>query len=145
ADPTEYGKLIGQFAPSFSTATSRGDVALFKQHAGRENVLRVHPPAAGQPCVLNGPVQLAARPKIHLQIGASHAPKSDWQLIVNVNGTQIHSSLINHQSAPQGWADIRCDLSQFAGQAVLIQIHNHPNNWSQETAYFSQIEIMESP
>jgi len=145
ADPTVYGSLIGRFAPDFSTSTTRGDVVLYKQHAGRNNVLRVHPPAAGKPCVLSAPVQLATQAKTHLHIGASHEPQSDWQLLVHVNGKQIHSSLINQDSAPEGWADIDCDLSEFAGQTVLLEIHNHPNNWSNETAYFSRIQILESP
>ena len=144
-DPTEYGALVGRFAPSFSTGRVQGDVVLYKEHAGRKNVLRVHPPAAGQPCVLRAPLQLAAQPKSQLLIGASHAPNSDWQLIVKVNGKQIHSSLINKQTAPEGWADIRCDLAPFAGQSVLLEIHNHPNNWQQETAYFSQIRIVDAP
>ena len=145
ADPTIYGSLIGRFAADFSTSAASGDVVLYKQHGGRKNVLRVHPPAAGKPCVLSAPIRLPSQRKLQLQIGASHEPQSDWQLLVRVNGKQIHSSLINQDAAPQGWADIDCDLSEFAGQSVLLEIHNHPNNWSKETAYFSRIQIQELP
>ena len=38
--------------------------------------------------------------------------------------------------------NLAIDLSRFAGRKIVLEIHNHPNDWSGEDTYFSRIELV---
>ncbi|NQV23454.1 MAG: PQQ-binding-like beta-propeller repeat protein [Rhodopirellula sp.] len=45
-----------------------------------------------------------------------------WNLIVDVNGQQIHSTVISDETAPSGWAAIQTSLQRWAGSHVRVVI-----------------------
>ncbi len=141
-DPARFGEVVGQVAPAFSTAASNQGVWLFKSWQGRANVMRTHPPEQGKPCILRAPVRVPADKHSELRISAGHHPQSDWQLLVFANGEKLHDSLVAESTAKEGWVDLSVDLSRFAGKNIVLEVHNHPNNWSNEFAYWGRVEVV---
>ena len=126
---------------SATTASGQG-VWLLKSYEGRPRVLRTHPPEPGKPCVLRAPVRVPGDRRTELKLSLAHHPQSDWQLVVLANGEKVHDSLVSSSTTQQGWADISVDLARFAGHNVVLEVHNHPNNWSNEFAYWGRVEIV---
>jgi hypothetical protein len=91
---------------------------------------------------LRGPVSIPADKHTELKLAVSHHPQSDWQLIVLANGEKLHDSLIAANTTQEGWAEITVDLSRFAGHNILLEVHNHPNNWAGEFAYWGTVEVV---
>jgi hypothetical protein len=140
-DPMRFGELLGQVAPAFSTAAS-DQVWLLKTWKGREKVVRTDPPEPGKPCILRSAVRVPADKHTELKLSVSHHPNSDWQLIVFANGEKLHDSLIAESTAKDGWVDVTVDLSRFAGKNIVLEVHNHPTNWSYEWAYWNRVELV---
>ena len=141
-DPVRYGEVVNAVAPAFSASTSEQGVWLFKSWQGRKHVLRTHPPENGKPCILRAPVSVPADRHTELKLAVSHQPQSDWQLLVFANGEKLHDSLIAANTTQQGWAEIAVDLSRFAGHNIVLEVHNHPNNWAGEYAYWGRVEVV---
>ena len=143
-DLTRYSELLAKASPLFSTPQSGGGIALMKEHMGRKNIVRTMPVAPKQPCVLHAAVSLPKGKKAKLVATVSHMPESDWQFIVLANGKKLHDSLVSKATAKDGWRDIELDLSSLAGQDVLLEVHNHPNNWPNEAAYWEKLDVLVS-
>jgi len=141
-DPARFGEALAEVAPAFSIAASGQGVWLLKKFQGRERVVRTHPPEQGKPCILRSPVVVPADKHTELKLSVAHHPQSDWQLLVFANGEKLHDSLVAAATAPEGWADLSVDLSRFAGHNIVLEVHNHPNNWSNEFAYWARVEVV---
>ncbi len=141
-DPMRFGEVLGQVAPAFSTAASQQGVWLFKTWRGRATVVRTHPPEQGKPCILRSAVRVPADKHTELRLSASYHPQRDWQLLVFANGEKLHDSLVAESTAKEGWVDVTVDLSRFAGKNIVLEVHNHPNDWSDEIAYWSRVELV---
>jgi hypothetical protein len=141
-EPARFGEALGEVAPQFSTLASEQGVWLFKAYQGKQKVVRTHPPAQGQPCILRAPVTIPAGKCAELRLTVAHHPQGDWQLVVLANGERLHDSLVSAETTKDGWADFTIDLSRFAGHNVILEVHNHPNNWANEFAYWSKAEVV---
>jgi hypothetical protein len=141
-DPARFGEALGEVSPWFSTTASEQGVWLFKTFQGRQKIVRTHPPAQGQPCILRAAVVIPSDKRAELRLSVGHHPMSDWQLVVLANGDRLHDSLISPETAKEGWVDFTIDLSRFAGHNVTLELHNHPNNWANEFAYWSKAEVV---
>jgi NPCBM/NEW2 domain len=141
-DPVRFGEVVSQVAPEFSTAASEQGVWLLKTFEGKNRVLRTHPPAQGVPCVLRSAVAVPTGKRTELRLTVTHNPNADWQLVVIANGERLHDSLISKDAAQNGWVDVTVDLTKFAGHNVVLEVHNHPNNWSYEYAYWNRVEVV---
>lgn len=143
ANPADFSSLIGEVAPGFTTrAVGEGGVGLLKEHSGRATVVRTHPLKPGEPCILTRTVDVPAGKKSKLLLAVGHHPQGDWQLIVKVDGKKLHDSVIGPKTAQQGWVEITLDLSEFAGKTISLELHNHPNDWLYEFAYWGRAEIV---
>jgi hypothetical protein len=105
-------------------------------------VVRTHPIRQEVPCILTRTVDLPAGKKSKLRISAAHHANGDWQLIVKANGRKLYDGIIGPKTAKNGWVDLEVDLSEFAGKSVALELHNHPNNWSNEFGYWGRVEIV---
>lgn len=45
-----------------------------------------------------------------------------WNLTIDANGQQVHSTVINDETAPSGWMPIQTSLQRWSGQQVRILI-----------------------
>ena len=64
------------------------------------------------------------------------------KLLVFANGEKLHDSPVAESTAKAGWIDLAVDLSRFAGKNIVLEVHNHPNNWSNEFAYWHRVELV---
>jgi len=105
--------------------------------------VRTFPVAQGQPAILRAPLSVPAGKRTILKIvaGRNVAAGADWQLIVKVGTEQLHQSMLDADTAKGGWAEVSVDLSRFAGKNIVVEVHNHPNNWHYEHAYWSELSV----
>jgi hypothetical protein len=141
--PENLGVLLSKVAPQFTLDKIGEPVLHLKEFAGRKDIIQTMPPAQNVPCVLRAPVSVRAGKKTVLAIAANRHAEGDWQLNVKVGAEQLHTSLVDATTAKDGWVELEVDLSKFAGKNIVVEVHNHPNNWSYEHAYWSRLAIVE--
>jgi hypothetical protein len=141
-NPLEFGAALAPVAPQFSTLATADGIWLFRLYRGKEGVVRTHPPAQNQPCVLRAPVRVPAGKRAELKLTVGHHPGANWQLVVLANGERLHDSLIAAETTKDGWADFTIDLSKFAGHNVNLEVQNHANDWSNEYAYWHKVDVL---
>lgn len=142
-DAKEFPAIVGDVAYGFATSASgEGGVAILAEYQGRRGVLRVHPPKMGTPCVLTRQITVVPSQRTRLYVDAGHDPRGDWQLRVKVGAETLHDSVVGKSTSIAGWSSINVDLSKFAGKTITVEVHNHPNNWAFEHAYFSRVEVV---
>ena len=142
-DPSEFNALVAEVAPGFSTHASGppDGVGIVAEHFGRRGVLRTHPVAPGEPCVLAATVDVLAGTQTNLVLDVSHHPRGDWQLIVKVNGNSLHDSIVGPTTATNGWIEVVVDLSPFTGQKIQLELLNQANDWAWEFGYWGRVDI----
>ena len=59
-----------------------------------------------------------------------------WNLTVDVNGQQIHSTVVNNETAPSGWASIQSSLQRWAGKSVRVVITCSLADFAKQTSVF---------
>jgi hypothetical protein len=140
-DPARYGELVAETAPQFSASASGQGVWLLREHLGRKNVLRTHPPQPGQACVLIAPVHVPASGRTTLHLGAAPQAGARWQLLVTVSGDVLHDETISAGAFDAGWKDVSIDLSRFAGRNIVVAVSNQSSGGENEFAYWSTIDV----
>jgi len=142
-DPKQYGELIAQVLPGFTTSASgeRG-VGLLKEYRGRRGVIRTHPVNRKTPCVLKGTFQLPEKGKPRLLLAVAHHRRGDWKLIVKANGETLLETVIGPKTTEDGWTELSVDLSNLAGEKVRLELHNHPTGWAWEYGYWRRAEVV---
>lgn len=142
-NPKKFGQLIESVLPGYHTeASGIGGIAILPEHFGRENVLRTHPVERDKACVLTRTIDLPAGKKSRLLLSAGHHAQGNWELIVKGNGKELFKGLIDPKTAAAGWREVTVDLSSLAGQTVKLELHNFPNDWAFEFAYWSRAEVV---
>ncbi len=139
--PAGIAALVGEFHRELCLPGPVQGVWLWKKFQGRDHVLATHPADQQHACILRWPVSLPPSKPAQLRLSVSHAPQGDWQLIVKANAETLHDTVISASTVKEGWADLTIDLARFAGRNVALELHNHPNNWSNEAAFWSRVEI----
>lgn len=144
-DALLYGEVLTKVAPQFSLAASGEPLVLLAEHNGRKNVVRTLPVAQDKPCVLKAPVSVQAGKKTLLRMAVAQQLDGDWELVVRVQDQDVQRLLINADSAKagNGWIEQELDLSRFAGQNIVLEVHNHPSQWHYEHALWHRLEIVE--
>lgn len=142
-NPAEFKEVVGEIAPGF-TATNAGEggVAIVAEHLGRPGVLRTHPLDRGKPCVLQASIDVPAGKQTQLVLDVSHDPRGDWQLVVKANGKPLYDAPVSPQTTHDGWAEVKIDLSPFAGRKVELELLNQPSGWSWEFGYWGRVEVV---
>ena len=141
--PENLGQLLAKVAPQFSLDKTGEPVLHLKEFAGRKDIVQTMPPAQNVPCVLRAPVSVRAGKKTVLTAAVNRHPEGDFQLNVKVGAEQLHSSMVNADTTKDGWVEVEVDLSKFAGKNIVVEVHNHPNNWRYEHACWSRLAIVE--
>jgi hypothetical protein len=139
----EHQAQVNSIAGQFTLEHSSEPVQLLAEHQGKQKVVRTSPVAQGKPGVFRAPLSVPVGKKTTLKIstGRNVEAKADWQLVVKVGTETLHQSMIDPTTAKDGWIDHTLDLSKFAGKNIVVEVHNHPNNWHYEQAYWREISI----
>jgi putative heme-binding domain-containing protein len=141
-DPAEFNSILAEVAPGFSTdAAGEGGLALLAEYNGRPTVVRTHPVNEETPCILRGKVDVPADRRAELVLLVSHDPRGDWRLIVRGAGMTLHDSIVGPSSTRDRWAEVRVDLSPFAGQQIDVEVENRANNWAWEFGYWGMVGV----
>ena len=141
--PENLGVVLSKVAPQFSLDNIGEPVLHLKEFAGKNDIIQTLPPAQNVPCILRAPVSVRAGKKTVLAAIVNRHPEGDWQLNVKVGAEQLHTSMVNADRTKDGWAEVEVDLSKFAGKNIVVEVHNHPNNWHYEHAAWSRLAIVE--
>lgn len=139
----DYGTLISKVAPQFTTQLSGESVQLLRDWHGRQPVIRTMPPSKEKPCVLKAPVSVREGKKTVLKLSAGRYPEADWQLVVRAAGQELFRSMVDANTAKEGWLDHDVDLSRFAGQNVVVEVSNEATDWNYEHGFWHRLEIVE--
>jgi len=142
-EPAHFGGLVSKVAPQFATAATGEPLQLLREFQGQENVLRTMPPSQEKACLLKAPVSVRTGKKTVLKISASRYPQGDWQLIVRAAGQELFRTMVDANTAKDGWLDRDVDLSRFAGQSVVVEVSNEATGWNYEHAFWKRLEIVE--
>lgn len=70
------------------------------------------------------------------RLKAGNNPGQSWNLAVDVNGQQIHSTVISDETAPSGWASIQSSLQRWAGTSVRVVITCSLTDAAKQTSVF---------
>jgi len=142
-EPIHYGRIISNVAPQFTSQLSGEPVQLLRQFQKRQNVVRTVPPSKEKPCVLRTPVSVSKGRKTVLNLSAGRYPEGDWQLIVRAADQEVFRSMVDANTAKEGWLDKEVDLSRFAGQNIIVEVLNEATGWHYEHAFWQRLEIVE--
>jgi outer membrane protein assembly factor BamB len=71
-----------------------------------------------------------------LRFKAGHDSGQTWNLTVDVNGQQVHSSIVSDETSPAGWTSIHTSLKRWAGQDVRIMVTCSVNQNAGQTSVF---------
>ena len=142
-EPIHYGRIISNVAPQFTSQLSGESVQLLRQFQKRQNIVRTMPPSKEKPCILRAPVSVSKDRKTVLNISAGRYPEGDWQLIVRAAGQEVFRSMVDSNTAKEGWLDKEIDLSRFAGKNIIVEVLNEATGWHYEHAFWQRLEIIE--
>jgi hypothetical protein len=70
------------------------------------------------------------------RIKAGNNPGQAWNLTIDANGQQIHSTVISDETAPSGWSAIHTSLQRWAGQSVRIVVTCSLSDAKKQTSVF---------
>ena len=140
--PAEQRRILGRVAPGFKVKNSgEGGVAYHRDFRNRVAV-QTHPLTRDVPCVLYREVVVPEGKKTWLKLRVSHHPHGDWQLRVFAGKHELADAIVDTKSLNDDWFELNVDLSDFAGQEILLAIENRANNWRNEWAYWNEIRIV---
>lgn len=109
-------------------------------HAGRNNVLRIHPYTREKASGLERQIDVPAKGRTTLTFNVSSGETSNWELRVLINGKRVHTQTVDRRKAP--WQQVAINLTEFAGQKIQVRLENAANNWSWEFGYWSDIKTV---
>jgi hypothetical protein len=135
---------VAKFAPGWKVTSCGSEMnpGLHEQEMGKNNVLVTHPLDRRTGCQLSRELTLPADKKSILRLTVGHHPKGDWALIIAVNGKQITRKQVGKETAPDGWMDVKLDLSDYAGKKIKLELINQPTDWAFEAAYWAEITLV---
>jgi hypothetical protein len=142
-EPLRYGGIVSKVAPQFTTTLVGETLQLLGEHLGRKQVFRTMPPSKEKACLLKTPVSVRKGKKTVLKISAGRHPEGDWQLIVRAAGQELLRSMVDANTAKDGWLDRDVDLSRFADQNIVVEVLNEATGWNYEHAFWHRLGIVE--
>jgi putative membrane-bound dehydrogenase-like protein len=137
----EFDRALQRVAPGFQARNVGEGGVVYHQVFRNTTAVQTHPQNRQTACQLVRTAEIPAGQSTHLHMRVSHHPHGDWQLRVLVNDDVLVDKIIDAKAVDQEWLDLDVDLSQYAGKKIDVTIENKANNWSNEWAYWNQIEI----
>ncbi len=117
------------------------DPRLHAEFGGKKNVFMSHPLNRSVGCVISKKIKVPDGKRTVLRLVVAHDPLGDWMLLIKAGGQPVLERLIAPDTASNGWVELEVDLSDKAGQDVLLELVNQPNDWHYEAAYWAEIAV----
>ncbi len=128
---------LDEFAPGWDIDDCIEDDELgLHDIEGIGTVLLTYPEGQEIPCVLSKRLAIPKDGKSSLKLVVGHDPNVDWELIVKADGKEIARSTVGKETTTNGFMNLSIDLSDYAGQTVLIELLNQANGWQLETGHY---------
>lgn len=122
-------------APEFE-----GTPAKLAEFSDRKNILQLHPfPDQKTPSRLTRKLTVDATKPGSLKFAAASKGDHDWELRVLIDGKEAKRQTIGPKDGR--WHEIEISLEPYKGKSVEISLENHPNGWSWEFSYWSNIRV----
>ena len=119
-------------------------VGLKPQLQGRRKVYVTISLSADIPCRLQTTRQLPKDKWTDLLLEVGHPPQGEWELVVRVNEQEVAHTLVNDQTAPDGWMKIKVSLRPYAGKEARLQLIQRAT-WHRPTAgYWASVNLTET-
>ena len=142
-NPERYDEILGEVFADFHTHQGfENGLGLLSEYRGRKAIVRTHPESRQTPTTLTRTVQLPEQTAMKLKVGISHHAQGDWQFRAKVNGKELVNDSIGLETTKDGWRDLEIDLSEFAGQEVVIELENAASDWAYEFGYWSHAYLV---
>jgi len=133
---------LQRVAPGFTLAASGEGGAKFHASFRNRPAVQTHPLSRSKSCIIGRTVEVPANKRTQLCVSVSHHPHGDFRLIIRADGKTLTDQMISSKTVKNEWADLKIDLSPYAGRRIQLTIENKPNDWRNEWAYWNQIKIV---
>ncbi|ODU23596.1 MAG: dehydrogenase [Verrucomicrobia bacterium SCN 57-15] len=107
--------------------------------AGKHNVLVTHPSSASEPAMLERTLTIPSGKKTMLSAQVAADENGTWELRVRVNDRLIKTQTVDRANGT--WKTVSLDLSQFAGEKVVMRLENGSRDHENEFAYWSELQV----
>ena len=122
-------------APEFECTPAK-----LAEFSDRKNILQLHPfPDQKTPSRLTRKLTVDATKPGSLKFAAASKGDHDWELRVQIDGKGAKRQIIGPKEGR--WHEIEISLEPYKGKSVEISLENHPNGWSWEFSYWSNIRV----
>ena len=78
-------------------------------------------------------------PKLSVKI--SNEPGKTWTMRILFNWQQVYSIEVNDELTSNGWYDVSCDLSEYAGKKLFILIQGSKGKGDDSKVFLNQLKI----
>ena len=140
ADPTKrVQKVLDVCFPGWTTSENGPDMNPgYREQEGQTfNVLVTHPAKKGEPVILSKTVKIPeGDPRLTVKV--ANAQNGDFRLAVKVDGAMAFETDVGGGHDFKTYA---VGLSPYRGKTAAIEIVHQPTGWSNEAAYWAQIEV----
>jgi hypothetical protein len=115
---------------------SEGAPRLLPEHGGRKRAFMIHPLDGNNGGSLEAERSIPAGKRVTLTFWVCSHPKGDFELRVIVDQVEKVKLAIGPQ-----WKQVTVDLTSYAGKTILIRLEDRPTGWSNEYAYFADVQL----
>jgi pimeloyl-ACP methyl ester carboxylesterase len=144
----DYGmqRDLDRFEPYwFVDNCGQSPIAGFKlKILDRKDIYVTVPLTADIPCRLQTTRQLPADKLTTLQLEVGHPPRTEWELVIRVNEQEQSRTLVNDQTAPDGWLPVKLDLHSFAGGEARLQLIHNAAGRRLTAGYWASVKLVET-
>jgi len=141
SDPTKrVQKVLDVLFAGWKTSENGPDMNPgYREQMDRSfNLLATHPPKEGLPVILTRTMKIPdGDPKLTIKV--ANAPNGNFRLIVKVDGELAFETDVGGGNAE--FKTYTVGLSPYRGKTVKLELYNQPTGWSNEAAYWSELEV----
>jgi len=121
----------------------KGDPGLRDRLLGHDKVLVTSPLTNDIPCRLQTTRKLPKDKITELDLEIGHPPKGQWELVIRINEQEKLRTLVNDQTAANGWMTVTLSLQDYAGSEARIQLIQNGTGEGSHLAYWDKIKLVE--
>lgn len=139
----KWQTTIQSVAPGFNVRNVGEGGLVLHQEFRNTVAVQTHPLDRTTPSSLFRELTVPKNKQTKLDLRVSHHPHGDWQLRVLVDNQVVKEEIVSTQTVTDDeWLDVSVDLTAYAGRSITLSIENFPNDWANEWAYWSKVDVV---